>query len=487
VSHPNPNQVGVLLQSFVSSPLLRMLDWRYLPPGRPGVDSITDVALVLHLDDLAAVRPNTLVVLSQEASRGEWMVSSAIRQAWERHAVALIVSQRVCSDTAMMLAERLGVAVASCSEDLTSVALQLSRQLGALQAGMESRLQVVEERIEGAESVDEVCQLVGDWLGGARVELMANPATAATPPTAGVVRVPVFSGGARADMLVAEVEADQIAEAEQLLRASAPQLRYLRVRDEMQDLRDSLPTHSLVSSVREADYRLLDADLAGFRTQEPLPASMRCCCILAASPGAAAADVVRAWGAEGIAVPLAAFQDGWVAMIGPNDVERLERFSERVATSGRDDVAVGVSRAQTGTAEARRAVLEAWTSARLARARNEEKPLSFNDVVARELPRLLPERVCLDLLGLSWPKFATDPTALVLGETVVSYFESHGSVSAAARRLGTHRNTVQARLQRARDLGLPLDGFDETLGMHLLLRAFLEHGSAARETTELTN
>jgi hypothetical protein len=46
---------------------------------------------------------------------------------------------------------------------------------------------------------------------------------------------------------------------------------------------------------------------------------------------------------------------------------------------------------------------------------------------------------------------------------------------------------VQARLQRARDLGLPLDGFDETLGMHLLLRAFLEHGSAARETTELTN
>lgn len=487
MSHPNPNQVGVLLQSFVSSPLLRMLDWRYLPPGRPGVDSITDVALVLHLDDLAAVRPNTLVVLSQEASRGEWMVSSAIRQAWERHAVALIVSQRVCSDTALMLAERLGVAVASCSDDLTSVALHLSRQLGALQAGMESRLQVVEERIEGADTVDDLCQLVGDWLGGARVELVANPGIATTPPTAGAVRVPVFSDRARADMLVAEVEADQIAEAEQLLRAAVPQLRYLRLRDELQQLRDSLLTRSIVSSIREADYRLLDTDLDGFRPQEPWPASMRCCCILASSPGAAAADVVRAWDAEGLAAPLASFQDGWVAIVGPNDVERLEHFSKRLATSGHDDVAVGVSRARTGTADARRTVLEAWTSARLARARNEEKLLSFNDVVARQLPRLLPERVCLDLLGLTWPKFATDPTALVLGETVVSYFESHGSVSAAARRLGTHRNTVQARLQRARDLGLPLDGFDETLGLHLLLRAFLEHGYDTQVTIELTN
>lgn len=476
MSHPNPNQVGVLLQSIVSSPLLRMLDWRFLPPGRPGVDSITDVALVLDLDDLAGVRPNTLVVLSQEASRGEWMVSSAIRQAWERHAVALIVSQRVCSDTALMLAERLGVAVASCSEDLTSAALHLSRQLGALQAGLESRLQVVEERIEGAETVGRVCQLLGDWLGGARVELVANPTYATTSLSANIVRVPVFTDGARADMLVAEVEADQIAEAEHLLREAVPQLRYLRVRDEMQELRDSLPTHSIVSSVREADYRLLDADPTGSRTPELLHASTRCCCVLASSPGAAAADVVRAWGAEGIAVPLAAFQDGWVAIIGPSDVEPLERFGERLATSGRGDVAIGVSRVQTGTTDARRAVLEAWTSARVARARNEAKPVGFDDVVARELPRLLPEGVCLDLLGLAWPKFATDPAAKVLGETVVAFFESHGSVSAAARRLGAHRNTVQARLQRARDLGLPLDSFDDTLGMHLLLRAYLEHG-----------
>ena len=487
MSHSNPNEVGALLQSFVSSPLLRMLDWRYLPPGRPGADSITDVALVLHLEDLAAVRPNTLVVLSQEASRGEWMVSSAIRQAWERHAVALIVSQRVCSDAALMLAERLGVAVASCSDDLTSVALHLSRQLGALQAGLESRLQVVEERIKGAKTVDDVCQLVGDWLGGASVEMLENPTNATNPPTAEIVRVPVFSDGVRTDMLVAEVQADQIAEAEQLLRAAVPQLRYLRLRDELQQLRDSLPTRSIVSSIREADYRLLDTDLDGFRPQELWPVSMHCCCILASSPGAAAADVVRAWGAEGLAMPLASFQDGWVAIVGPNDIERLERFSKRLATSGRDDVAVGVSHAQTGTHDARRVVLEAWTSARLARARNEEKPLSFHDVLARELPRLLPERVCLDLLGLAWPKFNTDPAAIVLGETVVAFFESHGSVSAASRRLGTHRNTVQARLQRARELGLPLDDLDETLGLHLLLRAFLEHGHATRGTTELAN
>ena len=106
MSYQNPNPVEVPLHSFVTSPLLRMLNWHCIPTSRPGADSITEIALALQLDDLAGVRPNTLVVLSQEASRGEWMVSTAIRQAWERHAVALIVSERVCSDTAVMLAKR---------------------------------------------------------------------------------------------------------------------------------------------------------------------------------------------------------------------------------------------------------------------------------------------------------------------------------------------------------------------------------------------
>jgi DNA-binding PucR family transcriptional regulator len=52
---------------------------------------------------------------------------------------------------------------------------------------------------------------------------------------------------------------------------------------------------------------------------------------------------------------------------------------------------------------------------------------------------------------------------------VAAFLDHHGSVSLAAAALDVHRNTLQARLGRARELGVPLDNPAELLSVHLIL------------------
>ena len=60
------------------------------------------------------------------------------------------------------------------------------------------------------------------------------------------------------------------------------------------------------------------------------------------------------------------------------------------------------------------------------------------------------------------------PDRDVIITAVAAFLDHRGSVSLAAKSLNLHRNTLQARLNRARELGVPLDTPSELLSVHLI-------------------
>jgi DNA-binding PucR family transcriptional regulator len=70
---------------------------------------------------------------------------------------------------------------------------------------------------------------------------------------------------------------------------------------------------------------------------------------------------------------------------------------------------------------------------------------------------------------------ARDRVALV--QTVLAVLDCGGSLSQASQRLGVHRNTVLARLTRARQLGLTFEEPGQRLALHVICYALASLGA----------
>ncbi|XAZ32729.1 helix-turn-helix domain-containing protein [Paenarthrobacter ureafaciens] len=70
---------------------------------------------------------------------------------------------------------------------------------------------------------------------------------------------------------------------------------------------------------------------------------------------------------------------------------------------------------------------------------------------------------------LTLPRLMASPDREAIVAAVAAFLDHRGSVSLAAAALDVHRNTLQARLGRARELGVPLDNPSQLLSVHLLL------------------
>jgi len=78
------------------------------------------------------------------------------------------------------------------------------------------------------------------------------------------------------------------------------------------------------------------------------------------------------------------------------------------------------------------------------------------------------------VLAAGWfPRLVADPHASEVTAGVVAYLDCAGNVTAAAERLGVHRNTLQTRLRRAQALGVDLSDPETLLATHLVLTACL--------------
>ena len=79
------------------------------------------------------------------------------------------------------------------------------------------------------------------------------------------------------------------------------------------------------------------------------------------------------------------------------------------------------------------------------------------------------ERSVMIVAELTLPLLMASPDRDLLVTAVAAFLDHHGSVGLAANSLDLHRNTLQARLNRARDLGMPLDDPAKLLAVHIIL------------------
>lgn len=453
---------------------------------------VRGVALISDIEEITAVGPDTVVVLTREVARGGWMVSAALRYAWERRACALIVPEQPHAGALVELARRLGVSLFASARAMTRLALDASQQLGIAQAGSITTLHALAEAVSESGDVQAALRLVSDALGGYPVSIESGGLTtlrdggsgpAADPPEAsenGVVRVEnaLLSTPPDADVIVAEVAAHTEARAEQVLAYVAPVLRGLVLDERLRSLRDSLPVVSVTALTGDPKPPAFDdAADRGVVAPWPLADGYVVLCISAEAPDRVASAVHHLWLQSFPHAPLARIEEGWLGYVHlprPEDQSALLHAVRRTIDGARDlRLTVGVSRPHRGPESAPSAVREAWLAARLASPGGgaADAVVEFGRHSPHLLGRLLPREFAAQLFRALLPDLAADPAADALVAACAAYLTHQGSVSKAAKHLGVHRNTLQARLRRAEQLGADVTDPAATLSTLLLFSA----------------
>lgn len=445
--------------------------------------SVRDIALITHVDQILQVGPDTIVLLGEELALGGWVVSVALRYAWERRAVALVVSEQSFSESVIELARRFGVALFTTAVGIDRTALTMARELGALEAGILSRLDALHSRISRATTIPEVLKEISLEVGDARVqvlvegvELFSHGETPADPVT---IRL-ALAGGGRGPELVAAVPQSQQAFAEQALARAGMTVRALLLAQELDDLVDAAPLLSFaaLTGLHEAsavvDARPDDDALRRWPAGTPLAAV-----VIRVVDGDVdhradrIAPVVNSrWREAFPRVPLARMHAGWFALVPlAHPSAEVDGALQQLSDSGLGPLgaALGVALDPKGEERVTNLLRRAVLAARLAEPGG--PVIDYRRLGLSLVRRLLPAEDAIDLVRTAYPLLVADPNAADIIATVVAYLDSAGSATDAAERLGVHRNTLQLRLRRAAALGVHLDRPGELLSTHLLLAA----------------
>lgn len=490
---------------------------------------VRDIALIADIEEITAVGPDTVIVLSDRAARGGWMLSAALRYAWERRASALIVPEASITETAVQLARRLDVSLLTSRRDPTRLALDVALQIGVARAGSAARIQALADRVARADTLSTVMGMISRELGGRPVRIESSGAitidvaeqAAETEPPLGEtpfveVAVPIRARPDGPELLTASVREHEGDYAKQLLRAVVPSVRALLGESRLQAIRDSLPPITITALTGSPKAGLIEdptrGALAAFE-RWPISGPYVAMCILAADRERIGTAVHQIWQGHFPDVPLARIADGWLTFMPVRDEDAHARLVGKMRARF-DSVRglglrVGISRRHLRAEQTVDSVREAWLAARLADdgsgaaagsddagADASAAPgetgssdasgadgsglLVFGEVPSRLLGRLLPADLAAQLAQVLLPELLADPAADEVIEAVVGYLASRGSVSGAARLLGVHRNTLQTRLRRAEELGVSLSDPEEVLPMHMLLAALAGHPDQPR-------
>ncbi|WP_309130770.1 helix-turn-helix domain-containing protein [Brevibacterium sp.] len=501
----SPGAGEVRLADFVSAYAAELTQVHHLAPVG-GV--IRDLALISDIEEIIGVGPDTLVVLSDTASQGDWMVSAGLRYAWERRAAGLVVPHSSVTKTAVRLAERLGVSLLSTEYDATRTALDLALRIGLTRSGQVARLQQFTSAAARANGLRELLGLVSTEVGGrrVRVETAGSIVFSVTADEVeldisndqmsegvidgeaidGLVEVSaeVTGGKMDSDVLRIFVSPDEREYAGRVLEAVAPSVRALTAEFRLSSLTSSLPSLTIAALTGSSRFDLIGevswnaSEAAG---RWPLTGSFVSVCVLAEERDSSA--VHQVWHATFPDVPLARIDSGWLALVPVRAKEGKAAVLAAVRagfTVFADlDLGVGMSDPGMGPERVAAAVQEAWLAARLARSSDRTRSkgsgpvLEFAAIPLGLAQGALPRELAVELARAMFPELLADVEAHVIIETIVALLDCRGSVSKAAQRLGVHRNTLHARLRRAGELGVPLGDPDSTLSLHLILTGLL--------------
>lgn len=486
---PRPGGVTNLnMATLLAHGSLRAVKQLYVAPESALVNG---VVLVSQLEAIRRIPPNTVVVLSPDMGSGGWKVSAALRQAWERKASAVIVPENAYAASAVGLAERLGISLLAADPDPSRVALALAAEIGAMKSVVDVELAGFARAVAAESTVNNVLGTISHRLGAVHVSLEQDGIVLASTGAAGgevtAVGIAIRSiDPAVPATLVARVPKtggyDPVV-VRTFLEVAAPSVQAAWLASEISENEASTPSFALAEMDRP---RLVDAPgtadsfpglLArlGWRDEQPYEAVW-----IAHDPRephrAGRTAIVRLlWRKVAPHRPLAEVGGGWLAIVpGPAEEEpsRLEqRLREKIGASMTElGLSAGVSRRQTGALQLPAIVQEARIAAECARRLDEGSVASFAKLGIGAASVLVDDGAIAEVARLALPALLAAPDCGQIVRDALAFMDHQNSVTMAANSLDVHRNTMQARLNRAKDVGISLNDPSQLLSTHLIMR-----------------
>lgn len=476
---------------------------------------VQGVDLANSFTRLRRVPPHTLVVLSDEADSGGWSLATSLHLAWERAAAGVVISSRSLSASGSLLAERLDITLLVAERDPVDLALALAAQVSAPGSARALRIARCAEQLADQTAIRGIIAVLARELDPLPLALVAGStllagraAALADKPGTQLVKVPVTTAtGHLFAELVTRIPAGagDSGTVESLLALGRTPILAAWAQGRLQQAGRVELERVSFRMLRDAAAApaAQDLPLAGGPTE---PASWpgelgwqldginRAIWLTRSTPTAAPADgeqdemtqlVHSLWHTVLPNWPLAPDEDGWVSWsTGSTDRPAVMRRAARSLSEllSRHGLVAGIGGAHPGARGLVRSREEARLTARVATTLAAGSIEWFDQIGVRAALGWLPihslegvARLCLtDLLA------AKDRRALI--STVLAVLDNGGSLSVAAGTLGVHRNTVLARLTRARELGLAFDQPRVRLAVHTLCFALdTAWGHAAME------
>ncbi|WP_245413062.1 helix-turn-helix domain-containing protein [Arthrobacter celericrescens] len=456
----------------------------------PSSGLIEGVVLVSQLEAIRQVRPNTVVVLSAEMGSGGWLVSAALRLAWERRAGAVVVAGSVYASAAVGLAERLGITLLATDGDPAALALALAAEIGAALSVVDAELARFARTVAKDTTLSDVIKTISRELDGFGVSLEHDGvvlASAGMPPreTDEVITMEVGEANSAVRFtLTARVPASgdhNLRLVRSILEVATPAVKASWLLEDLLGTSRAVPTAAIAGLDQDPaasgaefgeKYRHLLNQL-GWREGELYVAVwFRGGQVQDHRPELTA--VLRLlWRKVTLRSPLAEVQGGWLALVPAGDQDASTQLENRIRTRLGPALAelglvAGLSRWQEDTPALASIVREARLAAESVRSAGPGTVLGFASLGAAAATSFVDIDAVALVAELSLPRLMTSPDRDVIITAVAAFLDHRGSVSLAATFLNLHRNTLQARLNRARELGVPLDNPSELLSVHLI-------------------
>lgn len=449
-------------------------------PDNPTIDSI---ALISRPEQARRVAPRSAVVIAAGQQTSGWLVSSVLRYAWERRA-SVVVAAGAQPDSVLVLARRLGITLLSTLDDPTKLALDLASEIGAANAAVDAQLVSLLRIVTREHTVDGILRKAAAELGDVPLELTYRDSiiAAAGKSDAGerIQLGPYGMVGSTGDGVAIRAfprkAGRQATLTEGALALIIPYLRAAWLEAEISDRFDGLAaaaaaedaagedTHGRPKLVEQlgwgdGDYHfvvfLRHATGYGSRT---LSNVVRLLWRRSMGPGA-----------------LSEVPGGWITVLTADDENSVStavrRLRARLAPGLKEvGVGIGVSRIDSAPERLSDLVTEARLAARCAWIPGDEGVGSFDELKLSAVAYLFEPADAQVIARLVLPEFCSAPDLTTLVESVAA-FVNERSVTAAAAALDVHRNTLTARLDRARVLGLPVGDPSMAFAVAAVIRA----------------
>lgn len=477
-------QQSVTLRTLLAQPMrIELTQLCAAADSRP----VRNVVVISDIDEITSIEPDTVVLLSADVARGSWMVSAALRYAWERNACALIVPERLLNPSVVQLAERFQVSLFTTPASITAAAIEVASGLGFARAQLVSTLHRLTALVEASEQISEILALASEWLEGAHVELESAGAVVRTATSrsargsaAGLsipsrVSVPVGVGPTSADQLVTEVQLGSRERAAAVLEICATKLRALLAEAELAALHQSLPVLGFAALTGSEPRLPKHPAVSAWLDRPEATNEYVVVCILSEHIERHGAALHQVWLAEFRGSSLIRATDGWLAVLPVQDSKGdriLERVRHRLGELHLLDLRIGESLRHVGQSALPGAIREAWLAARVAEANGQYTVVRYGEIPVALVPHLLPPAFARDTLELRYPGLFGDAHRDELIRLYTEYAAHLGSTTETASALGIHRNTVKQRLERLQELGVPVHHPEAALGLHLLFAGF---------------